>query len=342
MYKWIVLLTAASVIAKAPAQQSPPAFDADLFKKDDSVFSSHIEFLYWKTLEGALQYANKTVHSIPPDSMTVYASGKMEKTSFNIDPGFRIAISYFRAPKYWEVWGQYTRMTSRGKSSSGKPEGTTMALTGTWPQMMATVQEAETTIHLNYNVADFFADRYFIPNPHLRMRVIGGITGAWMDQDWRIHYFDIDRQHADIQSSWEFGGAGLRLGTTADWYWTYDLYLTAKASIGALIGYYRNKSKETISAQFSPGQDASVMIMDNDYVDTRAATNIQFLIGPSYQRNFTNARLELFVGYELNTWNNVQEVYRSTSGTRNQDKQPIIATGTLCLQGLTTRLTVDY
>ncbi len=347
MQKYLAVLALSSAFA-APTSTTPASvpFDADLFRRDTPVFSSHVEFLYWKVDEGALDYAI-SMNSPAWDASGTdnYAVGNMKRSIFNIDPGFRLGLSYFRAPHYWEVWAQYTRMTSRGHSHTSAPPEAGEYLTGTWPQLLDPnpIVRAETDLHLNYNVADFMADRYFNPNPHFRARLLGGLTGAWINQNWAIHYFDASSNHTDIHSRWLFGGVGLRLGTTLDWFWTNDIYLSARGTVAALLGYYRNKTKQTLSAGAGTGgQNTTLDPRNVSYSDARAATTLQMIVGPSYQKNFTNMRIEAFVGYELTTWTNLQEVYRSTSGAPYQAKETFINSGLLCLQGLTARLTMDY
>gem|GEM_PF-4211976 len=68
----------------------------------------------------------------------------------------------------------------------------------------------------------------------------------------------------------------------------------------------------------------------------------QFYFGPSYQKNFPNQRLEIFVGYELVTWLNLQEIYHSTSGAPSDPKETWINTSALALQGLTARASIDF
>ena len=66
------------------------------------------------------------------------------------------------------------------------------------------------------------------------------------------------------------------------------------------------------------------------------------IIGPSWQKNLPKNRIELFAGFEMNLWINLQEVYRSTSSTAMGAKETWINSSTLALYGLTTRLTVDF
>jgi hypothetical protein len=354
--KWILLsavtlslpICAISKVAAAPLHPQPAysccieECDPDLFRKDDQVYSGHVEFLYWSLAEGGLDYALKMRHAAwgPTPS---YAQGKFENATYGFDPGFRVALSYFRAPHYWEVKWQYTRMTNRGNNSSGKPEADQKFLTGTWPQITeAPLSGAKSHIHFNYNIFDMLIDRVFIPNPHLRLRVIGGGVAAWMDQDWTVQYFDSTPNSTTIQNRWHFVGAGLKTGTAVDWYWTWDLYMTAVGNFGLLMGSYSNHAKQTTTVQPTADDDTDVPIRDTSYHDIRPAMTAQMMLGPSYQKNFSCSRLEVFAGFEMNMWLNLQEIYRSTSGISYAAKETWINSSMLTLYGLTTRITFDY
>ncbi len=342
MKKFLCLAIPALAFAK-PTQAPPPAWDSNLFRSDAQVVSAHLEFLYWKAQEGDLDYAlkMKTAAWGPSNS---YAQGNYQNGSFGMDPGFRVSVSYFRAPKEWEVWGSYTRLTSRGDDSVGKPGPTSVFLTGTWPQTLTLpLTGASSSLHLNYNVADAMANRYFHPNAHLRLRLLGGITAAWMDQNWVVQYFDANpAESTRIQNRWKFGGAGFRFGLMADWFWTSDIYLTARGTVGALMGCYKNVSKQTTTVAATGADNAAIPIRNATYRDGRATVTMQAMLGPSWQKNFDCTRVELFAGYEITAWSNLQEIYRSTAAGANAAKETWINSSLLSFQGLTTRLTMDF
>ncbi|HEY4255538.1 MAG TPA: Lpg1974 family pore-forming outer membrane protein, partial [Chlamydiales bacterium] len=272
-----------------------------------------------------------------------YAQGKYKTGSFDIEPGFRISLSYFRAPKEWEVWGSYTRLTSRGHDSTGKPAATNEFLTGTWPQTLsAPLTGASSSTHLNYNVVDAIANRYFHPNAHLRLRLIGGLTSAWMSQDWVVRYTDAAQESTRIQNKWKFAGGGFRFGLMADWFWTSDIYLTARGTVGALMGCYKNESKQTTTVAASGSDNAAIPIRDATYRDGRGSLTMQASLGPSWQKSFNSTRVEIFAGYEINTWSNLQEIFRSTAAAPSAAKETWINSSLLAIQGLTTRLTMDF
>ncbi|MDE3055277.1 MAG: hypothetical protein KGI80_01060 [Verrucomicrobiota bacterium] len=322
--------------------EAPPPFDADLYRKDVQVFSFHGDFLYWSAQEGSLDYALRMAQDAWGPDLN-YAQGSFQNAEFNMDPGFRIAASYFRAPHYWEIWGQYTRLTVRGNNSTTAPGESDQFLTGTWPQIFDTpVSRATSYIHMNYNVADFWFDRVFLPNPHLRLRFLGGFTGAWIQQFWKIFYKDGEGKNTTLSNRWSFGGGGLRTGTIVDWYWFEDIYMTAGTTFATLFGNYNNTAKQWANFNPTPAYNSSLPLRDAHFKDARMTFTGQFLIGPSYQKNFTNSRLEIFFGYELTFWSNLQESYRSTDGIPSKAKQSWINSSLLAFQGITTGGTIDF
>jgi hypothetical protein len=322
--------------------KEPPPFDADLFKKDEQVFSAHGEFLFWRVQEGSVDYAVRMNQPAwGPD--TCYANGNFKSATFNGDPGFRVGFSFYRAPKCWEVRGQYTRLTAQGENSTGKPGATTQYVTGTWPQIFtAPVAKAKSNIHMNYNVVDFWVDRVFHPNPHLRLRLLGGAIVSWIEQNWKVTYNDSGTNQTVINNWWKFVGGGLKTGTIIDWYWGNDVYITADATFGALLGNYQNKSQLRTNFQPTSSYNTSLPLGDSYFTDVRPTCTIQFLFGPSYQKNYTNSRLEFFIGYEIATWMNLQEIFRSTTGSGSATKETLINSSMIALQGLTTRLSMDF
>ncbi len=319
-----------------PPPPSHPELEGepDLFNRYEQIFAGNVEFLYWGTTAGGLDYALKMRHNaLDP---VCYAQGRYENAKYDMSPGVRLCFLFFRALRYWEVRWQYTRMTCEGNDRSGKPDPSEQYLTGTWPQISSNpLSGAHSHIHLNYNVFDWFIDRVFFPNPHLRLRVVGGATVAWMDQDWKVRYTDSTTTATVIRNKWHFVGAGLKNGLMVDWYWTGNLYFTAHGFFGPLIGSYSNQSKQSTS-------NSATLVRDASYQDVRPTMTTQMLLGPSYQRNFASTRMELFAGYEMNAWFNLQEIYRSTSGTASQAKETLINSSMLALYGLTTRLSLDF
>jgi hypothetical protein len=211
-------------------------------------------------------------------------------------------------------------------------------LTSTWGEgpFAGPLTEASSHIHLNYNVGDFFSDRVFIPNPHLKLRLMGGATAAWISQNWTVKYVNTVNDASYLRNHWSYVSGGLRLGTTIDWYCGWDIYLTSMATCASLLGSYKNQSYQTVDSLDLP-------VRDTHYDDIRPTFTVQAVAGLSWQKNFSGSRVELFGGYELNSWWNLQEVYRSSQATSSTSgTNTLVNSSLLALQGLTARLTIDF
>ncbi len=317
-------------------------WDRNLFRTDAQVPAIHLEFLYWKALEGGLSYALK-MDGPAWGPGNVASCGTYQNATFDIDPGFRIGGSFFRAPHYWEVFAQYTRMTSKGTSYAFAPTEPGQSLNAVWQLPIDNpLSEARSYIHLNYNVADYYFTRYFHPNPHLRIRVIGGFSGTWMNQDMNITYTDIAENISAIDAKWKYWGAGFRFGMMGDWYWFTDLYLTAKLTFAGMMGSYTNEITQQTSGAPTPEYDVNIPFGSSTYKDGRAVTNIQIFLGPSWQKAFKHSRVELFAGCEYNMWTNLQQCSHSILTTPGGSKAFWTDGDVLSMVGLTTRLSVDF
>lgn len=314
----------------------------DLFKMYDQIYAGNVEFLYWGLVAGGLDYAIRMTQSAWGTTPS-YAQGNFQTAKYDLDPGLRVCLTYFRAPHYWDMRWQYTRMTNRGSDQQNKPDPSQNFLTGTWPQVSSlALASAMSQIHFNYNVFDWIASRVFFPNPHLRLRVMAGTTFTWMNQDWKIKYTDVQAQSTTIRNKWYFMGGGLKNGVMVDWYITKDFYMTGLGSFGLLMGGYSNQAKQTANFQPSATDNPLIPLRNGKYADVRPAFTTQMSFGPSYQKNLASNRIELFAGFEMNAWFNLQEVYRSTSGSASAEKQTWINSSAVAFYGLTTRLTVDF
>lgn len=323
-------------------EMKPTGCVPDLFKRSDQIMSAHAEFLLWSAATGDLDFCIKMRRDAWGNSNS-YAQGRFENASYGLDPGFRVGLLYFRAPHFWETRWQYTRETISGKDEAKKPGSTNQFLTGTWPQVFsAPMQKATSHIHLNYNLFEWMITRVFFPNPHLRLRLIGGSVVVWMDQDWKVRYKDDIVNTTTIRNRWEYVGAGLKMGTEFDWFWTKELYMTGWGFFGSTLGSYSNKSTQKTDFQPTPSDNTTVPIRHGSYQDTRPSAFIQMLVGPSIQKNYVDYRLELFAGFELTSWFNLQEVFRSSAGAPSAAKQTWINSSMFALYGLSTRVTLDF
>ncbi|NGX51469.1 MAG: hypothetical protein K1060chlam2_01335 [Chlamydiae bacterium] len=343
----LLLLLPLTLFAQEPKKgpPPPPSKEVDLYNQTEPAFIINGEFLYWTVNEGALDYALRMRKASwgPTES---FAQGDFERAEYDWEPGYRFSLGYYRAPNFWEVVGQWTYIHFKGTDSVNRPPADeNRFITGTFPHIFETpVERATSTIHLHYELADLLVNRVFHPkdNPHLRLRLTGGLTGVWIHQVWNVRYFDAEENNTSIDNKWRYWGLGLRSGIGFDWFWGYDFYFTGKVSTALVVGQYHNHAKQGTNTILQLGDDPSVPLRDARYKDYRLSFTTNFLLGPSYQKSLSSMRFEIFAGYELTIWTNLQEIYRSTQSVAHQSKETWLNTGLVSLHGLTVRGTINF
>ncbi len=343
----IALLTLQAYGAPNSVDQNQEV-ERDLFLKDKTINFVNLEFLYWFVNEGATDFALKM--NSPPWSTTVdsYATGKYQSADFGWSPGLRVSIGHFNAPHYWDVIAQYTYLQTTGTDHVHAPGTTGEFLVGSWigPDFSTTnaaapLQEASSWIKLSYQIADLLFSRRFHPNPHLRVNMIGGGTGAFLSQRWHVHYTDINGQRSLVKNSWQFSGGGLRLGLKLDWFMGWNVFLTALASSALVSGPYTNRAFQSTTAPVA-GANNQLPFFNIRFHDWRLLFNYQMLAGPSWQKAFKRVRTEIFAGYEFTIWTNLHQIYRSNRTGATAGKDTYINSSDLTLQGLTVRWNLDF
>ncbi len=348
----ILTTTAAFGASQASAPESsdpkPGDYDYDLFRKNDSTVFINAEFLYWTVNEGVNDYAIKMKSPAwGRDNETVtHAVGQYKLADFGWDPGFRGSIGFFNAPSYWDTYIQYTYYKGTGSDRTSAPEGDDLFLNGTWPHPNPTgevpLASADTDIQFRLDLLEWLVTRRFFPNPHLRMRVYGGIDVAWLKQNWAMDYLDTEGVKSHLHNHWRFTGAGLRLGYIIDWYMHIKgLYLTGAISAAGLAGSYRNITRQT-SHYVHAGYNPELPFANSHYHDTRLISHVQVMAGPAWQQAFDGWRAELSASYEFNIWSNLHEVYRSLADKPTGSKQTIMNNSIVGIQGVSVRLNIDF
>jgi hypothetical protein len=306
----------------------PPAeSDNHLFPRCKSFFGS-ADFLYWTMKEGGLDYV---IQDCCLGEVSKLPFGTLKKSSFKAKPGFRVSVGYYNAPRYWEVAGEYTYYKTNGCDATLGSRDCLLSPTQNVFFFKDNLDVASAENDFKYQLGDFFVARVFDPNPHLRMRFLAGIGGAFLDHSFKACYSE-DSFYANYQNDWQYKAGGLRLGLTADWFWRWGLYLTGKATLGGFIGSYKNTYCQITD-------DNAINNFQNGFLcskDTRFAEHIQLLIGPSWQNVSRCFYYSVLVGYEMNGWFNLQESFRTV--VTPSSRAVLWNTSALAMHGLTIRL----
>lgn len=286
------------------------------------------EFLYWSVKEPNLEYAIKQKGTTA--AANTFAVGDYATADYDWHPGFRVAATYYRCPRYWEVTAEYTWLYDKGNDSVSSLLNPARQTRTTGPFV-----SANSLIGFHYHLGDLYVARVFDPNPHLRMRLTGGFTIASLKQKWAMHFTNGSGDFDRVDENWCFFGGGFRMGLRADWFWGCQFYLTGKTTFAALIGSYENDEIQV------NGVDR-LLLSNAKYDDQRMAMHLQMMLGPSWQVPCDCWSFELFAGWEFNLWSNMQERIRTQFNGQMSSKEVYHSSGLLGMQGFTLRLTLGF
>lgn len=345
----VLMLSLGGLTITSPlCAETPSSSPAYSLEDDPNLFVHHrqiclnTEFLYWTVNEGATDYALR-MNQPAWGPTEAFAKGTYKIADYNWCPGFRVAVTWYNAPRFWETWGQYTWLYASGHQTAHKPSADNLFLNSTWGIITSSpLAEASSNLSLHYQLADLLVARVFDPNPHLRLKLFGGATLGYIQQKWKLRYENFALESDQIHNHWRYLGGGIRFGLCVDWFWTHRFYFTGKTSFATLMGNYVNHSSQHTTANPTGLNNPELSVRSPDWEDYRFAFHAQFLLGPSWQRPFECWSIEVFAGYEFNVWLNIDEVYRSSQSGPSNTKETWINYGVFGLQGLTARLTIGF
>lgn len=270
-----------------------------------------VAFLYWTVKEGGLGYAvgpGPATSSVPSTAI-----GTVQSVDFDWSPGVRVSLGYLFCD-CWHLVGQYTYFNTDGSDSSSAPS--IGSFHGLFPQLVGEpdmLTSAKSKACFTYHTFDLLTSRTFLLACSLKNTLFGGITGAFINQDWKTLY--VGPEPTDFQtfkSHWEFSGAGLKFGDRLDWKWRCFGFF-GEISAAILCGSYENRFKSV-----SFGTVAGV-VTDVKIDDPRIVPTIDCMIAPYYETCICGKNLKIYAAYEIQSWFNLQELLltRGASSTEN-------------------------
>lgn len=189
--------------------------------------------LYWKMFEGGTEY----VYTDRNDQIDLPAlqliAGKSKQIDFNWNWGYRIGAAYVFPSNCWGLYLNYTAVKNKGNSSTTQSPGGLLIplyLTYTPPH----VNEAQSHWKIGFSSLDLELGRSFFLSGYLNLRTHVGLKGAWINQNIRAHYLDVqDSIDSTVTVKNDFHGVGLRAGFDSQWFLKghFSLFLDASAAI---------------------------------------------------------------------------------------------------------------
>lgn len=287
-----------------------------------STFYIFGDYLFWRPNEDGLGYVD--IHGFTPSSPL--NRDTLKNPHFEWDSGFRVGAGYRMPHDHWDVLVKWTQFSS---DAAGKVTGTNDTLLV--PLFTNSVSadfffnnpltEITAKWKLHLHLIDAELSRLFKATRFLSLRPFAGMRGAWIDQNYAMHYkggiiFSASSMQPPISVlqtntvfKYTFKGLGLRIGLNSDWKFSDQWNLYANAGTSLLYGNFHLKDKETQATVDAP------ILVQIEKASNRVHQNafmLDLATGIQWHYLFSNNRTALYfaVGWEFNDFFDQNKLFR--------------------------------
>lgn len=259
------------------------------------------DFLWWRIQEDGLEYAFDGAGISP----TVDASkGKLRHPSFSYEPGFKVGLGAKFRHDGWDVYAQYTWLSSGGTSSITPSSGSNVManIFAASALGLPTVSSASATWRSHLNVLDLELGRNFWISKWLTLRPFTGMKFSWNTQDFNVDYLgatDIfPAANLNMDMDLDQFGVGLRSGLDAAFYVCKHWSLFGNLAATTLLNSFDSSRKDT--------DTTTDVIIDNlrKQSSHRVTAVLECELGVRYELAFHNDdfMFTLQAGWEEQIW----------------------------------------
>mgnify|MGYP007122130383 CR=1 FL=1 len=294
----------------------------------DLLFRGYVEYLYWNVLEGETDYMVKNVPN--EGTATVATIGDIVSANFNFNSGFRVGGIVKSRCSSWEIDGSYTSYGTDGKNFNELSSDATTIFNGTFAELTSTSPTKITSkIQINTDIWNLIAARRFFLCSDFEARLLMGISGAFLNQDWKFSYVGTNTNNYHLK--WNFTGTGLRFGAEGVWNVIKNFGIIGKFSTALFYGSYVNEGKMVILVTDEDPQ----LFYDFSLEQQRIVPHLQLSFGPQYKINWKCWEMDIYALYEINLFDNIHYVLQSESGRSIDGKDARHMNSMTGSQGLT-------
>ncbi|NGX28402.1 MAG: hypothetical protein K940chlam1_00581 [Candidatus Anoxychlamydiales bacterium] len=299
-------------------------------EKDQKRFSLYSDLLFWKTFEEGVDYVYDDRIALGSSGL----GGDIKRATYSWQLGFRVGFQYMFDFDRWQLDGQYGKINPDDSEEILNADNKQMSSTFALPSNFS-LQRATSSIKISADFANLLLKRRFEASERIKLDLASGLSFIWIKRDWEMRFFDDSSNSRTIIPSWHFKGGGIKTGVDFDWALKHGFNWSGKSFIAAIFGNY-----DTWMIAYDNHQNNKV---ENSHLDDfRIVTNLQFLLGPSWQRNFENTHFKIFLNYEMNVWFNLSQTNRSLYQGPTSNPQSRITNNILQMHGLTLNAAVNF
>ncbi|HEU64485.1 MAG: hypothetical protein KR126chlam4_01112 [Candidatus Anoxychlamydiales bacterium] len=258
------------------------------------------DLLYWKTFEDGLDYVyDEQISSSAPTGL----GGDVKKATYSWQLGFRVGFKYQMDFDKWTLDGNYGKITPNDSQEILNAENKQMSATFQLPSGF-TLTRATSNVRISADFANLLLERLFQTSENIKLSLLSGLSGIWIKRDWETRFFDNNSNMRVIIPSWHFKGVGVKTGLDFDWTMKKGFSWNGKSAIATIFGNYDTWMRAYDNVDSNRVENAHLD-------DFRVVTNLQFQLGPAWQKDFSSAKLKLVANYEMNVWFNLSQTNRS-------------------------------
>ena len=249
------------------------------------------EFLWWIAQQDGLIFAQTGVNSVGPSNFV----GDVKQIKPHWEPGCRVGLRWNTPYDQWDLFLNWTYYHSNAHDSA---KGSLLTLWGHPSFDVAdTATFAKAHWHLDLNLADLECGRSFWVGKKFSLRPFLGLRGAWIYQNFKIHYdYNVTPVVTGrLKMTNNFGGGGIRAGCDARFAFSRGWSAYGLISYALLYGSFNTDYKEKESSTL-------IGVSDDNFQQGLSAS--QLVLGIRWDTYFSGCRTHaaLYAGWEQNFW----------------------------------------
>lgn len=294
------------------------------------------DFIYWRTHQNGLEYAQSGLVATAPAVNTNLSSGTVQSPKARWQPGFKVGLGLVFEHDGWDIDAEYTWLAPSHKSNT-ITAATPSTLQNVWTDPTVAsggntlIEQASASWRLSYNVLDLTLGRNFFVSRYLTLRPNFGLKGAWVKQRNNVDYVlgtlvSPSYTELEIRQKQRFWGVGVRAGLDTVWHFCKEFGMYGDMGLSALWGQYKNRRTDDL--QTPAGSEGQTLNYRRSFHDVTPV--LELGIGLAYMTWFYDEAymFDIRAGWEEQVWFDTNHFFDST-GARS---------GNFTTQGLTVKV----
>ncbi|MCP5509595.1 MAG: MOMP family protein [Chlamydiales bacterium] len=282
------------------------------------------DFILWTPREEGLEYV-MTGTGAPT------GQGSLREPDFGLEPGFKVGLGLNLGHDGWDVFAEYTWLTSSVNDSVNSDNATWL-----WNTAAGTTRFSADW-DFNFNAIDLELGRNFFVSQYLTLRPHYGFKGTWQDQDYKttaeIRAAGALVARDRVAQDFDYWGFGIRTGMDTAWHFCKSWSIYGNFAISALWSGFDIDRKDTTYTVLT---DTSVTTLNTENNFHTILPVLELAIGLRWEIwvSDDDYHFGIDAGWEEQVWWGMNRLI--VAGQPQRDN------GDLTMQGLTLKFRFDF